>query len=164
MSFERRISDKQFNWHWHSVFCDWISGDVFWVPCLRWVWLHVVLKTQHKKISNKHPLAHWQETIVVEFQFHPLEESLSGIHCNYVLWLGSSRDASFVRTSRHMSTEPKSCFSNWFKGKTNIFQLRTTNWFRGLSQDIPTKGTFLLEHSFMLKSYRLGWGGWGGGP
>ena len=46
------------------------------------------------KRYNKHPLAHWQEMIVVEFQFHPLEESLSGIHCNYVLWSGASRDAS----------------------------------------------------------------------
>ena len=46
------------------------------------------------KRYNKHPLAHWQEMIVVEFQFHPLEESLSGIHCSYVLWSGASRDAS----------------------------------------------------------------------
>ena len=46
------------------------------------------------KRYNKHPLAHWQEMLVVEFQFHPLEESLSGIHCNYVLWSGASRDAS----------------------------------------------------------------------
>ncbi len=30
-----------------------------------------------------------------------------------------------------MSAEQKRCFSNWSKGETNIFQLRTTIWFRG---------------------------------
>lgn len=42
-----------------------------------------------KRCNNKHPLAHWQEMIlVVEFQFHPLEESLSGFHCHsmFLYW------------------------------------------------------------------------------
>ena len=44
-----------------------------------------------------------------------------------------------------MSAEPKRCFSNWSKGETNIFQLRTTHWFRGYvssNQIHPLFGTF----------------------
>ena len=44
-----------------------------------------------------------------------------------------------------MSAEPKWCFLNYPKGGTNIFQLRTTNWFRGYvssNQIHPLFGTF----------------------
>ena len=35
-----------------------------------------------------------------------------------------------LRSSSHMSAEPKWCFLNYPKGGTYIFQLRTTQWFR----------------------------------
>ena len=130
----------------------------------RWVWLHVVLKTQHKKISNKHPLAHWQEMIVVEFQFHPLEESLSGIHCNYVLWLGESRDASFVRTSRlivRILVMTPSCMSRTI-GSTHEMKMGRKVWFYCRSQSVWGCVEYNLEEraSLHVRALRsLGRGG-----
>ena len=45
----------------------------------------------------------------------------------------------------HMSAEPKWCFSNYPKGGTNIFQLRTTYQLRGSNQTHLLFGTFALK-------------------
>ena len=48
----------------------------------------------------------------------------------------------------HMSAEPNQCFLNYPKGETNIFQLRTTHWFRGY---VSPNQIHLLFGTFALK-------------
>ena len=63
--------------------------------------------------------------------------------CWYTIW------SLFI----HMSAEPKLCFWNYPKGETNIFQLRTTHWFKVY---VSSNQIHLLLGTFALKMGKKG--------
>ena len=93
--------------------------------------MHYRAATQDSWTSDRMSIRLRCTTIIMQIQFRLNFNNFYPWKKRIYIYSRSLTQGSEAEVQQHMSAEQKWCFSNWPKGETNIFQLRTPHWFRG---------------------------------